>query len=136
MGMRAIAERAQMIAALQQPLRVRIDVLDGFQRGAFGRQQAMLDMLEKLTDDMQLGPGQKLVNFGDAPGLRILDGYHAQRRLAEAYRLEHIFEGRAWQRVHIGAGLAAGEIGIGSFHTHEGNGIFRFDNGWAGHRGI
>ena len=55
-------------------------------------QQAMLNLLKKLADDMQLRARQKIMDFGHPTRLRIFDGNHPKRRFPAGDRLEYILE--------------------------------------------
>jgi hypothetical protein len=113
----------QEVAALRQRLDMALYRLDRFQRGAGQRHQAVLDALEMLGDDLELGVGQKAVQVGDAAGDRILDRDHRQLGLAGLYRGHGRLEGRARQGRHVGKGRTAGHVGVGASFALEGDGV-------------
>ena len=77
-------------------------------------EEVVLDPLEMLADDVQPRIGQKMMDVGDPPGDRVLDGQHGELGLAVAHRRHSIVETAAGQRHHVGKDMAAGEIGIGA----------------------
>src|SRR5476649_999666 len=104
----------QKVAALGQRLDMALHRLDGLEQGAGQRHQAMLDPLEMLGDDLELGVRQEAVQVRDAAGDRILDRNHGQFRVARLDRRHRRFEGRARQRGHVRKGCPAGHIGVGA----------------------
>ena len=59
--------------------------------------------LKALTDDVQLGIGQQMMNVGDAPGDRVFDRDHRESGAAFADGREGVLEGAARKRFHVGA---------------------------------
>ncbi len=119
-------------ATLHERLRVRIDLADMLQRGAFDAEQMVLDAKQIFADDVHIGIGQQIMDFRDAPGLRVFDGNHPHRRIAARHRFEHVFELRYGHRLHVRILRSADKIGIGAGNPGEGdgmNGVF-----WAGHQ--
>ena len=47
---------------------------------------------EVLADDVEIGVGQQVVDVGDAPRDRVLDGDHGKARFARLHRLQRILE--------------------------------------------
>ena len=123
MDQRREAVLLQEVAALRQRLDVALDRLDRLQRGAGQRHQAMLDPLEMLGDDLELGVRQQAVQVGDAAGDRVLDRDDGQLRLAGLDRGHGGLEGRARQGRHVGKGRAAGHVGVGARLALEGDGV-------------
>ena len=85
-------------------------------RRALHRHQLVIHPLELLGDDVETGFRHQVMDVGDAPGDRVLDRHHGQRRLALAHRGEHVLEALAGQRLHLGIGGAAGEVGAVTRH--------------------
>ncbi len=71
-------------------------------------EQAVLDALEVLTDDVQPTLGQQGVDVGNAPGERVLAGQHRQPGAPLAHRLDRGLERVAGQRRPPGVSLPAG----------------------------
>ena len=114
MDQRREAVLLQEVAALRQRLDVALHRLDGLQRGAGQGDQAVLDPLEMLGDDLEPGVRQQAVQVGDAAGDRVLDRDDGELRLARLDRAHRRLEGRTGQRRHVGKGRAAGHVGIGA----------------------
>ena len=83
----------------------------------------MLDPLEVLGHDLELGVRQQAVQVGDAAGDRILDRDDGQLRLAGLDGAHGGVEGRAWQGRHVGKGRPAGHVGIGAGLALEGDDV-------------
>ncbi len=94
---------------------------EAFERRTLGRQQAVADALEMLGDDVKPGIWQEMVDVGDAPRHRVLDGQHGERRPALAHRRDHVLEAGAGQRRQLREDLAAGEVGISPRCALEGD---------------
>src|SRR4029078_5350766 len=70
---------------------------------------------EVFANDVEVGVGQQMVDVGDAPRDRVLDGNHGKACFARLHRLQHIFKGWTGNGVQIGEGLAASEVRIGAW---------------------
>ncbi len=123
MDQRLEAVLLQEVAALGQRLDVALHRLDGLQRGARQRHQAVLDPLEVLGHDLELGVRQQAVQVGDPAGDRVLDRDDGQLRLAGLDRAHGRIEGRAGQRGHVGKGRAAGHVRVGAGFALEGDDV-------------
>ena len=78
-----------------------VNRLQALQRGALDGQQAVVHPLEMLTNDVEVGIRQQMVDIRDPAGDGILDRHHRQFGCTLLHRLEHILEAGAWQRFHI-----------------------------------
>ena len=98
-----------------------VDSLKRLERGALGRQEAMIHPLEVFADDMQIRIRQQVVNIGDPARDRIFDRYHRQFGRAVVHSLKHVFKTRARQRLHLGIRSSAGHVRIGAGEALEGD---------------
>ena len=83
----------------------------------------MLDPLEMLGHDLELGVRQQAVQVGDAAGDRVLDRDDGQLGLAGLDGAHGGVEGRARQGRHVGKGRPAGHVGIGAGLALEGDDV-------------
>jgi hypothetical protein len=74
-----------------------------------------------LVDDVQPAFGQQAMDVGHAPIGRVLDRQHGQFGLAVAHRVDHLLEGAAGQRFHLGAGLHTGLMRVGARFALKGD---------------
>src|SRR5579883_3450208 len=114
MDQRLDAVLLQEVAALRQRLDMALGGLDALQAHARQRDQAMLDPLEVLGDDLELGVRQEAVQVGDPARDRILDWDDGKLRLAGLDRAHGGIEGWAGQRGHVGKGRVAGHVRVGA----------------------
>ena len=80
---------------------------------------------EVLADNVEVGVREKIVNVGDPPCHRILDGNHGVTRLARSHRMQYFLKRWAGERVQIPIGLAAGEVRVGAGFTLIGDTLSR-----------
>ena len=121
----AIAVPAQEVAALADGVDVALDLLDRLETGAGHAEQLVVHAHELLADDVQTATRQQVVHVGDPAGDRVVDRDHGVARLPVAHGRERVLERVAGQRDHLGIGLPAGEMRVGSRHALEGDGVVR-----------
>ena len=97
----------------------------------------MLHPQEHLADDVQAAARQQMVDVGDPPRDRIVDGDHGVARLPLVHRGEGVLERVAGQGLELGQPLAARQMREGAWHALERHrligGATARDGGGLGH---
>ena len=70
------------------PQDVRFDAMQAHYQKAW----SLLATQEVLADNVEVGVREKMVNVGDPPSHRILDGNHGVTRLAGSHRMQYILK--------------------------------------------
>ena len=90
-----------------------------------------MDRQEMLADDMEPRRRQQVMNIRHTARDRIFDRDHGERSRAFLNRREGILEGRAGQGLHLGEGLIAGDLRVGTGLALEGNQLFHRKNAFT-----
>jgi hypothetical protein len=85
----------------------------------------MMDAQEMLADDIEIGGRQEMMNVGDAPRHRIVDGDHREIGVALLDRGKSVLERARGHGFVVRIGFAARNMGVGArlaligdFHCH------------------
>ena len=106
-------ERAYYRAALPQRMGVAVDRLDRLKCGRGWRHKLMVDAFEMLSNDVEAGIGQEVMDVGDAARDRVLDRDHGVACCPAANGRDCVLKSRAGNRVQRLAKIDAGDMGVG-----------------------
>ena len=109
------------LAALAKGVDVAVGRRDGVERRPRHRHQVEADPQEVLGHDVQPRVGQEVMDVGDPAGDGVVDRDHREVGLAVLDRCEGVLERRARERLPVGVGLLADQVGVGSRLTLVGD---------------
>ena len=93
---------------------MRKGLLHRCQRGVRQCHELVTHAQKMLADDMQLRPGQQMVDVGDAPCHGVLNRDHCVAGVAGLYRRQRILEGGAGDRLEGRECFLAGKVRVGA----------------------
>jgi len=114
---RGPAVLADDLAALAECVHVAANRPDSVDRRPGDGQQLEVDRQEVLTDDVQPGLRQQVVDVGHPAGDRVVHRDHRQPGPAAADRLERVLERRTGQLLTVGEHLGARHRRVGAWLT-------------------